>query len=205
MNPTIDRIDSSIRPAGLKPLLVRSLLGCLSGTAALAIYAVLTASFDETAARVLVSTLLVGLYCVLCLACLTVLDGRRRAVGAGGMLAASGALVCGLALVWEIGGDWDDDSFPLLLRAFLICAVLAFALAHAALLLRLTVDRLTGLRSAVLTCVSLVATMLIASILSTEVLEATGYWRLLGVLAILDVLGSICLPVMTRIERRSAR
>ncbi|MGQ0843308.1 MAG: hypothetical protein ACT4QF_04155 [Sporichthyaceae bacterium] len=196
--------DLPTRSAGPKTLLVRALLGCLAGTAALAIYAVLTASFDETAVRVLLSTLLVGLFCVLCLACLTVLDGRFRGVGAVGMLTATGALGSGLILTWGADDDWDGDALPILIRGFLLCAVVAFACAHAALLLRLNLDRLGGLRATVLACLALVATMLGAAIVSTDVLDAEGYWRLLGVLAILDVLGTVTLPVLARFGR-SAR
>jgi hypothetical protein len=203
MTSTTDLQPSSTRPAGPKTLLVRTLLGCLSGTAALAIYAVLTASFDQTAVRILLSTLLVGLFCMLCLACLTVFDGRFKVVGVAGMAAATGALASGLTLTWGVDDDWDGGALPVFVRGFLLCAVAAFACAHAALLLRLDVERLGGLRATVLACLALVATMLAVAVLSTDVLEVEGYWRLLGVLAILDVFGTVALPVLARFGRSS--
>lgn len=203
MTHTTDRPTASPRPAGLKTALVRSLLLCLSGTAALAIYAVLTPSFNETAVRVLASTLLVGLFCMLCLACLTVLDSAYRMVGAGGTAAATGALASGLWLTWGTP-DWDSWEIPGLVRTFLFCCVLAFACAHAALLLRVCGHVLGGLRAAVLACLALVATMMCAAIFNTDMTESDGYWRLLGVLGILDVLGTVCLPVLARLGRKAS-
>ncbi|MGQ0463919.1 MAG: hypothetical protein ACT4QG_01240 [Sporichthyaceae bacterium] len=195
---------TDLRPtAAPKSFLVRGLLGCLAGTAAIASYAVLTASFDETAARVLGSTLLVGLFCMLCLANLTVLESRFKAVGAAGIVTASGALASGLALTWGLAADWDTPAMPPLIRTFLLCSVAGFAAAHAALLLRLDVGRLGGLRATVLTCLGLVAAMLCAAIASSQALESEGFWRLLGVLAILDVLGTVCLPVLARFDNRA--
>lgn len=203
MTHTTDRPTASLRPAGLKTVFVRSLLVCLSGTAALAIYALLTASFNLTAVRILASTLLLGLFCMPCLACLTVLDTAYRMVGAAGLAAATGALGSGLWLTWG-SHDWDNWEVPGLVRSFLFCAVLAVAFAHAALLLRVCGSALGGLRAAVLACLALVATMMCAAIFNTDMTEADGYWRLLGVLAILDVLGTVCLPVLARLGRKAS-
>lgn len=198
----------STRSAGLAPALVRGLLTCLSLTALLGIVGVLSASFGETSVRVLVSTLLVGLYCMFCLADTSVLDTRYRAVGAAGISAASTALAQGLFLIWSVGEETPGDTLWLVARGFLLTAIVAFALAHAALVLRLDIagrSTTARLRTATLLLLGSVAAMLVAAVIHPALAEGGVYWRLLGVLAILDVLGTACLPVLARLDVRSLR
>jgi hypothetical protein len=203
--PTAPR---STRPGGFAPVLVRGLLTCLSLTALLGIVAVASASFGETSVRVLTSTLLIGLYCMLCLADTSVLDTRYRAVGAAGISAASTALAQGLFLIWSVGDEVPGDTLWLVARGFLLTAVVSFALAHAALVLRLDVtvpSTAARIRTATLVLVGAVAALLGAAVVHPELAEGGAYWRLLGVLAILDVLGTACLPVLARLDARSTR
>jgi hypothetical protein len=207
MNLTAQIAPPATGPAGPRPYFVRGLLGCLTATAGIGIVALLTGSFDETGARVLGSTWLVGLFCMLCLADLTVLDTPRRAVGTGGIAAAAAALGLGLTFIWSLRDDWND-GLEVEARAFLVTGVLAVALAHASLLLRINLrsqDSLAAVRAATLTVLSIVATMCAAPAVSYDVADSEGYWRLLGVLAILDVLGTVSLPVLARFETRTAR
>lgn len=203
--PTAPR---STRPGGLAPVLVRGLLGCLTLTAFLAIVAVLSASFGETSFRVLISTLLIGAYCMLCLADTSVLDSRYRAVGAAGISAATTALAQGLFLIWSVGDEMPDDTLWLVARGFLLTGIVAFALAHAALVLRLDIAAHSNdarIRTATLILLGSVAALLVAAVVHTELAESGGYWRLLAVLAILDVLGTACVPVLARLDARSTR
>lgn len=203
--PTAPR---SPRPGGLAPVLVRGLLTCLSLTALLGIVGVLSASFGETSVRVLISTLLAGLYCMFCLADTSVLDTPYRAVGAAGISAASTALAQGLFLIWTVGDETPGDTLWLVARGFLLTAIVAFALAHAALVLRLDIAGLSGAarrRAATLLLLGSVAALLVAAVIAPELAEGGVYWRLLGVLAILDVLGTACLPVLARLDVRSSR
>lgn len=196
------------RSGGLKPFFVRGLLSCLSGTAAIGIYGLLAGSFNSTGVRILGSTLLVGLFCILALAAVSVLDTRYRPVGVVGISSAGTALVQGLLLIWAVGDDMPGDTMFLLARGFFLAGILAFALAHAALLLRLDLagsGPIAAVRAATLTTMSFVALLLAAPILHTEIWENDGYWRLLGALAILDALGTVALPVLARVETRSAR
>lgn len=206
MNPTAQFADPSAarstRPGGPRAFFVRALLACLCGTAGVGIFALLTGSFDESGARVLGSTWLVGLYCMLCLADLTVLEGRHRTVGTAGIAVATVAGALGLTLIWMVGDDWDHDV-ELLVRSFWFAGVLAFALAHAALLLRIGLDGsgpVAAVRAATLTTMTVVAIMLAAPMVELGIAGSGGYWRLLGAFAILDVLGTVCLPVLSRSE-----
>lgn len=196
------------RPGGPKPFFVRGLLLCLSTTAAIGIYALLTGSFNETGVRVLTSTLLVGLSCMFCLADLSVLDTRHRAVGSIGISAATTALVQGLFLIWAVDTGVPGDTWFLVARGFFLAAILAFALAHAALLLRIVLPdsgSIAAVRAATLTTMGVVALLLSAPVVESGLADTGGYWRLVGALAILDVLGTVSLPVLARLDARSTR
>ncbi|MBA3743095.1 hypothetical protein [Sporichthya sp.] len=198
----------SIRPGGLKPFFVRGLLTCLSGTAAIGIYAVLVGSFSSTGVRILTSTLLVGIFCMLSLIAVSVLDTRFRSVGTAGISTACTALAQGLFLIWSVGDEMPDDTMFLLARGFFLAGIVAVALAHAALLLRIDLagsGPITAVRAATLTTMTFVAVLVAAPLVHTEVWDHGAYWRLLGSLAILDVLGTVCLPVLARFEARSTR
>ena len=190
-----------------KPYFVRGLLGCLCVTAAIGIVALLTGSFDETGARVLGSTWLLGLFCMLSLADLTVLDTPRRSVGTLGIAAAAVALALGLSFIWSLRDDWNG-SLEFAARGFLVSGVAAVALAHASLLLRIDLrgqEPLAALRAGTLTVMTLVAVMFAAPAISFDIADSDGYWRVLGALAILDTLGTVALPVLARFETRTAR
>jgi hypothetical protein len=144
---------------------------------------------------------------MLCLADLTVQDTPRRAVGTGGIAAAAAALGLGLTCIWSLRDDWND-GLEFEARAFLVTGVLAVALAHASLLLRINLrgqDSLAAVRAATLTVLTIVAVMCAAPAVSYDLADTEGYWRLLGVLGILDVLGTVSLPVLARFETRTAR
>jgi hypothetical protein len=189
-----------------RPYLVRGLLGCLCLTAAIGICALLAGSFDATGARVLGTTWLVGLFCMFSLADLTVAETRHRAVGVAGIAAGATATGIGLVLIWTAGDDWGD-GVAAELRAFGIAAIAAVALAHASLLLRLDLhgaDPVAAVRAATLTVLTIVATLMAAPIVDIGLAGSDGYWRLLGALAILDVLGTASLPVLARGDVRAA-
>lgn len=191
----------STRPGGLKPLFVRGLLLCLSTTAAIGIYALLAGEFHETGVRVLTSTLLVGVFCMLCLADVGVLEGPHRAVGSAGISCAGTALVQGLFLIWAVAEDEPGHTWFLVARGCVLAGIVAVALAHAALLLQIDLagsNALAGVRAATLTTMGVVALMLCAPLIEVDLADTDGYWRLVGALAILDVLGTVSLPVLAR-------
>ena len=65
------------------------------------------------------------------------LDTRFRGVGGAGIAAATTALAQGLFLIWAVDDRLPGDTWFLVARGFLLAAIVAFALAHAALLLRI--------------------------------------------------------------------
>lgn len=197
--PTRDR-------SPLKSAFVRSLIASLAGTGLLGIGALLLGSFGELEARILLTTLLVGACSILCLAGLVVVGTKHGPVGVAGIVTASTALLLGVGLTWAVDVDSDWSLIEVLVKAFVICGVLAVALAHAALLFnaaRGTTGSDRSVLAATLVALSIVAAML--CLLTLESDTGGAFWRMLGVFAILDVIGTVLVPLTARFGSASRR
>jgi MFS family permease len=188
----------------LRTLVVRLVVGSFSVAALLGIAALLGgAALDGTGGKVLLTTLVVGVESLAVLCYLAVGTGRWAWVGAVGGLVSLVPTAIALWLVW---GSWDGDG-ALLLRTFGVGVTLALSLAQACLLLG-SAEAARGRGRALLTVTSalvgLLAAMVVAAILTDGGLGGT-FWRLLGVVAILDVLGTIVTIVTLRLTSRQDR
>lgn len=177
-------------------------IGSFSVAALLGIAALLGGgAFGEAESRVLLTTVIVG-FESLAVLCYLALAGHRL-VGVG-VLGGLISLVCAGTALWWVWVSWDSlDDEPW--RLFFSTLVLALTFAQASLLIR-AADR-DGLRAgmtATLVLAAVVAAMLIGPIVSESFPESDGYWRLFGVVAILDVLGTIVLMAMAGLGRRTA-
>lgn len=143
--------------------------------------------FGETGVRVLLTTVLVGCASVVTLSCLVVVGGLFEPVGVVGFLAAVATSALGLFLVWS-GSEHLSEHFY---EAFGVGITASLTLAQISLLLGLAGAR-RSLAPVMWTTV--VLAIVVASLVSTLI---TGYQpsgaflRTLGVVAILDVLGTV--------------
>lgn len=163
-------------------------IGSFSLAALMGILALLGAGdFGEQEGRVLLTTLVVGCASICMLCYLATAGTRWAAVGVTGAVVLVLPTVTSLFLVWN---DWDDASEGLL-RAFGIGVVGAVTLAQVCLLLALAGSRekLRPVLAATVVLAAVVAFLVSGMILGG--IEADDVWRLLGVLAILDVLGTL--------------
>ena len=178
----------------------------LSLTALIGIITLLSGDFGEVQGRVLLTTLLLAGFSITVLCHLAVVGRALRAVGFVGVAVSGVALVIGLLLIWGEASFSDD-----LWKAFGTFGVLSVSFAHANLLLLLGQRRNTVVRVLLfvtVACVGLVALLICLPILTEGDIpgdNGDAYWRLLGVVAILDVLGSIVLPVTGRFLRDERR
>jgi hypothetical protein len=162
-------------------------IGSFSVAALMGIVALLGGGdFGESEGRVLLTTLIVGCASICALCCLATAGTRWAPVGALGGLVLVLPVVTALLLVWS---DWSDDSDGTL-KVFGVGVVLASTLAQLCLLLALAGDGRVGavLWPTLTTAVTVAA--LLSGMIVGEV-EVDGVWRLLGILAILDVLGTL--------------
>ena len=178
-----------------KTFFLRSLIVALSISALIGIFIFLVGDFGDTEARILATTLSIGGFSLtgLCSANLKT-SSRYEMFSNIGMIVSVLGFIFTLITIWEFAitdHDW---------KAMLTFIILAVAMAHVALLLLIKpkTNLIRILLIATMTCISIVAFMLIKSTWS-EFKEAEFYFRVLGVFAILDVLGTIVTPIMNRI------
>lgn len=181
----------------LRRLVVTLVIGSFSIAAVLGIGALLSGGFDDTQARVLGTTVVIGVESTVVLCLLALVGHRWVPLALLGGAASVVATVAALVLVW---GDsvWDSDGWEGLLRTFAVSAIVAGTAAQFSLLIALVLRpgreqrSLEGLLLVSGITGALVALLAIGPILA-EADPGGGYWRLFGVLAILDVLGSVVL------------
>ncbi len=197
----ISRPAPTAERALLKTYFVRTLLVSLSGTALLGIAALLFGSFGELEGRILLTTLLVGAYSILCLGSLVLVGRKFAPVGVAGIAASSAALLIGATLIWSVHDlDGDTNLIEFAIRCFWVLGVAGVACTHASLLLNQR-GRIGALTLATLASVAVVAVMVALPAVNIEIADG-AYWRILGVFAILDVVGTIFVPLAARFGRR---
>lgn len=171
------------------------------------ILTLLVGTFELVQARILLTTLLIGVYSIISLCCMTVMSGRFAVWGVLGIGVTSLSLLLGLFAVWvDFESNWE--VFSQILKYFAVFGILGVSIGHQSLLLRL-VGRVNGrtklLILGTVVVISIVAVMLVLPLLLEDFALGDLYWRLLGVFAILDVLGSIVTPVMARTARHNSK
>lgn len=195
---------------GLRRIGIIAIIVSLSLTALVGIITLLTASFGEVQAKVILTTLLVAAFSITALCHLSVVERALRIVGWVGIGMSGLALILGTVLIWGSWSNWNE-TWDDVLKVFATVAVLAVSLAHANLLLLLAERRSAVLRVALFTTVGLIVLLALLIILPIvtegEIPGDNGelYWRVLGVVAILDALGTIVLPVINRVTRGTAQ
>jgi len=163
-------------------------IGSFSIAALMGIVALLGGGdFGEGEGKVLLTTLIVGSASI-CMLCYLATSGTRWApVGVVGAVVALVPTLTALLLVWQ---DWDSFEDGTL-KTFGVGVTCAVSLAQICLLLALAGNR-DNLRLVLWATVGLA--VVVACIVSGMILgeiDAEDIWRVLGVAAILDVLGTL--------------
>lgn len=163
-------------------------IGSFSIAALMGIVALLSGGeFGEGEAKVLLTTLIVGSASICMLCYLATADTRWARVGLVGSVVLVVPVATALMLVWQ---EWGGEPEGLL-KTFGIGVVAAITIAQICLLLSLAGAR-PGLR--LILVATVVLAVVLAGLVSGLILEAfdgDSNWRLLGVVAILDVLGTL--------------
>ncbi|WP_349902827.1 hypothetical protein [Parafrigoribacterium humi] len=173
----------------------------LSLTALIGIVTLVTGSLGDVQGKIMLTTLIIGASSVVALCDLAVLGRRVRAVGIAGLIAAVLSLITALLLVW------GDSSSELVVKTFALAGIAAVSIAHASLLLLLSERRRPAVRIGLWITVALIAlllALLYVAILSDGEVWSGGYTKLVGTVAILDVLGTIVVPVVSLFLRDNA-
>jgi hypothetical protein len=173
-------------------------IGSFSVAALLGIIALLGGGeLGETEGKVLLTTVIVGVESIAVLCYLAVAGKASALVGLAGGLISLVPFGIALALTW---GGYDGDA-PVW-DVFGVSVTIAATLAHACLLLALDRGRLRLLLGGTLVAMAIVAAMISNAILNGEGLGDL-YWRTFGVVAILDVLGTVVFAALGIFGRRA--
>lgn len=184
------------RPSPLRRVALVLVLGSFSIAALLGIATLLTgSSFGENQAKILLTTLATGLASLAVLACFSTLDTRFQPVGVLGALLALVPLGFALYLIWA---RWDDGASESLFEWFFVTITVAVTLAQVCLLLA-AAGNVRRLRWLLWTTVGLAGLMaVVLTGMFRGWISGDEHWRWIGVLAILDVLGTILTIAMAR-------
>lgn len=196
----VETTHAAIR--GARRIAIIAIITSLSFTAVVGIFTLLTGEFGETQGKILLTTVLTAGFSIISLCHLAVTGRTLRVVGYTGIGVSVVAFILGIALIWE---DWQNfNSWEVLGRAFMIFSILSISFAHANLLLLLGGRKRPVIRLGLLftvASIALVSILIIIPILTDgDVPGENGdaYWRVFGVIAILDVFGTIVVPVTSR-------
>jgi len=143
--------------------------------------------FGETSVRILLTTVVVGCASVVTLCCLVVVGDRFEPVGLLGFLFAVTTAGLALLMVW---GD-SDDLIENLYRLFGVGVTASLTLAQISLLLGLAGTRRSIARLMWATIVLAVVVACMVSAMITGYDASDDFLRTLGIIGILDVLGTL--------------
>ena len=183
--------------APIRTAIVRLTIVSFSAAALLGVVALLGGgAFGETEGRILLSTLVIGVVSVAVLCYLATAGTPYQPVGIAGGAVVLVPLVTVLVMIWAY---FDTDPPEIIAKAFGVGAILAATLAQASLLLVMAEHRRPAVRR--LLAGTLVMATALAGLLSALVVGLDprgGYLRVVGVVAILDVLGTVVVAALTR-------
>ncbi len=196
---TGDMSETTSDTAPIRRLVVALTIGSFSLAALMGVIALLGGgSFGEAEVRVLLTTLIVGTTSVAMLCYLATSGTRFQVVGATGGIVVLLPSAIALFMVW--GDNYDGELY----KFFGVGLTLAATLAQLSLLLALAGDR-SRVRVVLWATVGLAsAVAVIVSIMIVAENASDGSFRFLGVLAILDVLGTVVTLALALFGNRSA-
>lgn len=179
----------------LKFVFWTSLIASLVVSALIAILVFLFGDFGETEIKLLLTTLTVGGYSLTGL-CSSALYDKRKNVS----LVFSGFLVSILGFIITVGAIWKIIDFVDIWRLVAIFSILAFSIAHSSLILLICSEKriISISKIAMIIFILIIAIMLIYLVLAGFNGVDKFYYRLLGVFAVLDVLGTILTPILKK-------
>lgn len=194
---------------GLRRVLVVIIIAAFAAAAAIGIWIIVTGGQqNETTAKVLATTALIGGVSLTSLCHLAIVGRAIRYVGFVGLAASVATLITGLMMIWQ---DWSTpDNYEYmnnLGKAFQLSLVAAIFLAQVNLLLLLS----NRLHRAILISlyVTFAAIVVVYGLLAWGVLGQDVWmhfpdlWKYLAVAAIIDALGTVVTPVLGLILKKA--
>ena len=176
-----------------------ALIAALILSALIGIYIFLIGDFGEMENKILTTTVSLAVFSLLGLCSALVHDRKNLS-----LFSILGMAFSLLGFIASLGILWQIKPSPRVAETFMILTILAFSFAHVSLLLLLKI-KYPMVRYALYSTfafIVIVAVMLGYVVITHHDTEGL-FFRLLGVFAILDVLGSIVTPLIHVIKKRN--
>jgi len=170
-------------------------IGSIGGCGLVGIYCLVLGSLGELAGRVLAMTFAVGTASILAMSCAILWERRRwPSLGLCGLIAVTAALGLVLLAIWL--EPYEQDWFY---RTTFIACVVAVAIPHVGLLSLARLRRqYEWSRFATIAVITVLVGQIIGSIVSD--IGFDWWYRIMGVLGILNVCGTVTVPVLHRVS-----
>lgn len=182
-----------------KRLSLGSLIGFLSLSALIAIGALLSGEFGSTQIKVILTTLTISGASICAMACSAFIEKRGGSgVGMVGIICA--AVAAGLT----IGGIWGEAGNEIYWKTAVTTIIISAALAHGLLLLIPVLPSAYRWSQGLLALTVVVLASLVIVAVWGEI-SVAGYYRLVGVVAVLVVLLTLIVPICSRLGTAAPR
>lgn len=192
-----------IHIGSIKPVMIKLLLVSVLGAGIVGIISLLSGEFGELQSKILLTVILTSGLSVGMLIYLTVMGSAYQLVGLAGSIVAAISFVLGMWLIWK---DWNfwGSNMEYVFKNYAFSTVIAIAIAHICLIVRLLAHKLPVVRIGIALTIGFIAvlTALIGSLIYFERDEYITSYRVIGVLGILILLGTVILPVWARIQKK---
>lgn len=202
------RIDP--RWAKVRPLVFRTIIGAVVAAGLVGIVAVLLGDFGRVAVQLLMTVVVVVVFALLSWYDADVSSRRSGTFAFASIAVSMYLLVTGLFKVWVVPADpYGGDGIWVVGEHFWqwlgIVFVARFALLHVHLLLvihrRYPTPLLQLVAKVTVGVIALLALLLSVPLLAPDADLASGYWRLVWVVVILDLLGTVVVPLSNALFR----
>ncbi|WP_420368766.1 hypothetical protein [Curtobacterium sp. L1-20] len=209
---TTDVLTSTIDPrwARVRPLVFRTIIGAVVAAGLVGIVAVLLGDFGRVAVQLLLTVVVVVVFALLSWYDADVSSRRSGRFAFASVVVSLYLLVTGLSKIWIVPVDpFGGDGIWLVGEQFMqwvgIVFVARFALLHVHLLLvihrRYPTPLLQLVAKTTVGVIALLALLLSVPLLAPDLHLASGFWRLVWVVVILDVLGTVVVPLSNALFR----
>jgi len=198
------------RWARVRPLVFRTIIGAVVAAGLVGIVAVLLGDFGRVAVQLLLTVVVVVVFALLSWYDADVSSRRSGTFAFASIAVSMYLLVTGLIKVWIVPSDpGGGDGIWVVGEHFWqwlgIVFVARFALLHVHLLLvihrRYPTPLLQLVAKVTVGVIALLALLLSVPLLAPEADLASGYWRLVWVVVILDLLGTVVVPLSNALFR----
>jgi hypothetical protein len=178
----------------LMAMIISLCIGALIG-----IVIFLFGSFGEIEVKILGTTLIIGGYSLLGLCCSALYEKKH-----GNIFALLGIISALLGFIWFVGLIWsgyDFIDFDNTLELILTFIIVPVSLAQSSLILLINSDNKMGKMTvwATIFFIIILTLMLLIAVWNIDFDFGDFYFRLLGVVGILDVLGTIVSPILNKV------